>query len=88
MVETEMAMEKEKNNGDLINMNKKILSVFVLLLVVISVTILFVTFKGSDSGDSQTTIPSGKDVSEDDISKELDGFFIPEYDELDIGDMV
>jgi len=83
-----MAMEKERINGDLIDMNKKIISVFILLLVVISTTILFVSYKGTDSGDSQTTIPSGKDVSEDDITKELDGFFISEDDEVDIGDMV
>lgn len=69
-------------------MNKKIITTFVLLIVLISATIFFVSFDQSGSDSDQNNYPSAEDISEKDISDEVDDFFISEDDEVDIGDMV
>jgi len=70
-----------------VNMDKKILSILVLLVVVVSATVLFVSFKES-SQDVQQDFSTGEDLTDDDISNEIDDAFIPEDEELDIGDMI
>ena len=70
-----------------VNMDKKILSILVLLVVVVSATVLFVSFKES-SQDEQQDFSTGEDLTDDDISNEIDDAFIPEDDEIDIGDMI
>ena len=70
-----------------VKMDKKILSILVLLVVVVSATVLFVSFKES-SQDEQQDFSTGEDLADDDISDEIDDAFIPEDEELDIGDMI
>ncbi len=69
-------------------MNNKIITTLVLLIVVISATILFVSFNQSDTENNQNSYPSEGQISEDDISDEVDEFFISEDEEVDIGDMI
>ena len=68
-------------------MDKKILSIFLILVIVVSTTVLFVTLKETSSDDQQD-YSVGEDVTDDDISNEIDDAFLPEDDEIDIGDMV
>ena len=69
-------------------MNKKIITTFVLLIVLISATLFFVLFDQSDSDSDQNNYPSAEEISEKDISDEVDDFFISEDDEVDIGDII
>lgn len=69
-------------------MDKKILAIFSLLIIMISATVLFVTLDQTESeGYSQDSYPA-EDVSDEDLSNEIDDEFLSEDDELDIGDMV
>ena len=68
-------------------MDKKVLSIFLILLIVVSATVLFVTLKESTSEDQQD-YSVGEDVTDDDISDEIDDAFLSEDDEIDIGEMV
>ena len=74
--------------GETIDMDKKILSIFLILVIVVSTTVLFVTLKESPSDGDQQDYSVGEDVSDDDISDEIDDAFLPEDDEIDIGDMI
>ena len=69
-------------------MDKKILSIFLLLIIVISATVLFVTLKQSTSQEDQQDYSIGEDVSDEDISNEIDDAFLTEDDEVEIGEMV
>lgn len=73
---------------EMINMNKKIISTFILLIIVISSTLLFITLKQSDSDQTQKDYPSRENISDNDISEEVDDFFLSEDDEVDIGEMI
>ena len=72
----------------MIDMDKKILSIFLILVIVVSTTVLFVTLKESTSDEDQQDYSVGEDVIDDDISNEIDDAFLPEDDEIDIGDMI
>lgn len=68
-------------------MDKKIASIAIILLILISATIAFISFKQSETvADNQTY--SGEDVTNDDISNEIDETFLSEEDEVEIGDMI
>ncbi len=69
-------------------MNKKIISTFVLLLILISATLVFVMFNQPESDDRSEDYTPTDDVTDDDISNEIDEYFISEDDDLDIGDMI
>ena len=70
-------------------MDKKIISICFLLIIVISVTITYIAFNQSSSVENQqNNIPVGGDVTNEDISDEIDDFFISEDDEIEIGEMV
>ncbi len=69
-------------------MNKKIISTFILLMVVISATVVFVTFNQFDTSEDQYGYNSDEEISEDDISEEIDDYFLSEDDEVEIGEMI
>jgi len=70
-------------------MDKKILSVFVLLLVVIAATATYITYNALSSDEKYVDNDSSEDiVTDEDISNELDDVFISEDDEVEIGEMV
>jgi len=73
---------------DVIDMDKKIISIFFLLIIVISATVLFVTFNQSSSQEDQQNYPPAEDLSDEEISDEIDDEFLSEGDEIDIGEMV
>jgi len=70
-------------------MNKKIIVTSILLIIVISATLLYVSFNMQDTITNQKNYPSSDDnITEDDISEEINDYFIPENDEIEIGDMI
>ena len=69
-------------------MDKKTLSIFLLLMIVISATVLFVTFKQSTSQEDQQDYPPAEYLTDEDISNEIDDAFLSEDDEIDIGEMI
>lgn len=73
---------------EMINMDKKILSIFFLLTIVISATVLFVTFNQSHSQEYQQDYSPTEGLSDEDISNEINDEFLSEDDEIDIGEMV
>lgn len=73
---------------EMIRMNKKIISTFILLILVISATLLFVTFNQFDTSDDQHDYNSDEEISEEDISDEIDDYFLSEDDEVEIGEMI
>jgi hypothetical protein len=73
---------------EMIGMDKKILSIFIILLIVVSTTVLYVTLKEPINNENQQDFPLGENPTNEDISNEIDDAFIPEDDEIDIGDMI
>lgn len=69
-------------------MNKKIISTFILLILVISATVLFVTFNQFDTSEYQDGYNSDEEISEEDISDEIDDYFLSEDNEVEIGEMI
>ena len=70
-------------------MDKKIMSLCFLLLIVMAVTVTYVAYNQSSSvEDQQGYIPADGDVADEDIIDEIDDSFIPEDDEIEIGEMV
>lgn len=68
-------------------MDKKIASIAIILLILISATIAFISFKQSETVEDNQTY-SGEDVTKEDISNEIDETFLSEEDEVEIGDMI
>jgi len=68
-------------------MDKKILSLSLLLIIVIAVTVAYVT-TNQLVDDQQSYIPENGDVTEEEIFNEIDGFFVSEDDEVEIGEMI
>ena len=70
-------------------MDKKIMSLCFLLLIVTAVTVTYVAFNQPFSGENQQSyIPTDGAVTDEDIIDEIDDSFIPEDDEIEIGEMV
>ena len=69
-------------------MDKKILSIFILLIVVIAVTALYVSYNQSFQEQNEQDFTPDNTVDEEDISSEIDDVFLSEDDEIDIGEMV
>ena len=72
----------------MIGMDKKILSIFLILVIVVSTTVLYVTLKEPTAKEDQQDFSLGENPNNEDISNEIDDAFIPEDDEIDIGDMI
>jgi len=64
-------------------MDKKIISICFLLIVVIAVTVTYVVSNQPSSEENHQNY-----VPDEDIFGEIDGSFISEDDEIDIGEMV
>ncbi len=69
-------------------MDRKIFSILIILLIVVSITVLYVTLKETIYNEDQQDFPLGENPTNEDISNEIDDAFIPEDDEIDIGDMI
>lgn len=70
-------------------MDKKILSIVFLLTIVIAVTATYVTYNTLPASEEGADSSSSEDVvTNDDISDELDDMFIPEDEDVELGDMV
>ena len=83
-----LEMVKENKVEKVIDMDKKIIAIFSLLIIVISATVLFVTFNQSSSQEYEQSDYPAEDLTDEDISNEIDDEFLSEDDEIDIGDMV
>ena len=65
------------------------MSLCFLLLIVMAVTVTYVAYNQSASvEDQQSYIPADGNVTDEDIIDEIDDSFIPEDDEIEIGEMV
>jgi hypothetical protein len=70
-------------------MDKKIISLCFLLIIVIAVTVTYITSNQlSSEEDQQNYVPAYDDVADEDINDELNDIFISEDDEIEIGEMV
>ena len=70
-------------------MDKKIFLISLLLIFVIAVTALYVVYNQSFLAEDQDSyVPDDGEVSDQDISNEIDDLFLDEDDEIDIGEMV
>ena len=67
-------------------MNKKIISIFFLLIIFISITLGY-SYYISNSNEQQYNSPI-QTKSDNNISEEIDETFIEEDDEIEIGEMV
>lgn len=81
----EKVIVKENNIG-VDNMNKKIISIFFLLIIFISITLGY-SYYISNSNEQQYNSPI-QTISDNNISEEIDETFIEEDDEIEIGEMV
>jgi peptidoglycan hydrolase CwlO-like protein len=68
-------------------MNKKIISVFFLLIVMVSIAFAYVHLNQNETNENQYE-SSGKNINNEDVANEIDGLFIDENDEVEIGEMV
>ena len=70
-------------------MDKKIISLCFLLIIVIAVTVTYITSNQlSSEEDQQNYVPAYDDVADEDINDEINDIFISEDDEIEIGEMV
>ena len=70
-------------------MYKKIISICFLLIIVIVVTVTYIAFNQPPSVEKQQNyVPADSDVTNEEIFDEIDEYFIPEDDEIEIGEMV
>ncbi len=67
-------------------MNKKIISIFFLLIIFISITLAY-SYYTIYNNEKQYDNPI-QTISENNISEEIDETFIEEDDEIEIGEMV
>ena len=67
-------------------MNKKIISIFFLLILFISITLAY-SYYTSYNNEQQYNSPI-QTISENNLSEEIDETFIEEDDEIEIGEMV
>jgi len=70
-------------------MDKKIFLISLLLIIAIAVTATYVVYNQSFlAEDQENYVPDDGDLTDQDISDEIDDFFISEGDEIEIGEMV
>ncbi len=70
-------------------MDKKIISICFLLIIVTAVTVAYVASNQPSLVENQKNyVPADGDLTDEDIFDEIDDSFIPEDDEIEIGEMV
>ena len=70
-------------------MDKKIISLCFLLIIVIAVTVTYIASNQLSSEENQQNyVPAYSDVTDEDITDEINDIFISEDDEVEIGEMV
>ena len=70
-------------------MDKKIISIFFLLIIVIAATVTYVAYNQIYPEEKQQDYtPTDNDVTAEDIYDEIDDAFLLEDDEIEIGEMV
>jgi hypothetical protein len=67
-------------------MNKKILSLFFLLIVLVSVTVAYAYF--NQSTHSEDHKDTGDDIDNDTLNEEIDATLLDEDEDIEIGDMI
>lgn len=68
-------------------MNKKILSIFFLLIILLSITIIYNFYDEISTDEKQYDSPI-ETIDENNLSEEIDNTFIEEDNEIEIGEMV
>ncbi len=68
-------------------MNKKIISLFLLLILMVSITFAYIFINQSKTDGNQYD-SSGKNVSDEDVANEIDDMFLEEDDEVEIGEII
>ncbi len=66
-------------------MNKKIMALFLLLIIFVSIAVTYNYFSQSTT---EKQYDSPIDINEDDIGNEIDKIFLEEDDEIEIGEMI
>ena len=69
-------------------MNKKVLSIFLLLVILISMAATYVVFNQAVTEESEDDTSMGSSISDGDLNSEIDNSFLEEDDEIEIGEMV
>jgi hypothetical protein len=69
-------------------MDKKIMTLFFLLMIVLAVTATYIAMNQAPLEDQDYTYDGSSEVADDEISGEIDDLFIEEDEEIEIGDMV
>ena len=67
-------------------MNKKILSLFFLLIILVSATISYAYFNRSTHSEDHTD--TGDDIDNDTLNEEIDATLLDENEDIEIGDMI
>jgi len=68
-------------------MNKKIISIFFLLIILLSITLIY-NFYDKVGTDEKQYDSSIETIDENNVSEEIDDTFIEEDEEIEIGEMV
>ncbi|MCK4332936.1 MAG: hypothetical protein KAV40_05090 [Thermoplasmatales archaeon] len=68
-------------------MDKKIISIFFLLIIFVSIAVTYSYFNQSITKEKQYD-SSIETIDEEDIVNEIDNIFIEEDDEIEIGEMI
>ncbi len=66
-------------------MNKKIISLFLLLILMVSITATYVYFNQNNETQYDS---SDKTVDDTDVANEINDMFLEEDDEVEIGDII
>jgi len=68
-------------------MNKKIISIFFLLIILVSIAVAYNYFSQKSSDENQYS-SSPNTVTDSDVAGEIDNSFLEENNEVEIGEMV
>lgn len=68
-------------------MNKKIASIIFLFIIILSVFVAYMYFNQSNTNEDQYT-GNVENISDEDISNEIDDIFLEEDEEIEIGEMI
>lgn len=69
-------------------MDKKVISIFLLLIILISMATTYVVFNQADTKESRDDKLTDSSISDGDLNSEIDNIFLEENDEIEIGEMV
>jgi CHASE3 domain sensor protein len=67
--------------------NKKIISIFFLLIILVSIALVYSYFSQNSTDENQYS-SSPNTVTDSDVASEIDNAFLAEDDEVEIGEMV